>query len=226
MILPAIISSVFEVCATQPLDVIKTHHQTNTKVIFSIKELYRGFVPRALGNIPSRSIFLFSQDYLKSYISQHNKFKFLLVPIGAGFIQTLFDTPVEVLKINKIMNVNNKFLYTGFLPHVMRNILFLVPVYNLREYSNKVNYTDKINKEKNIFSNALYGATGGVIGSYISHPLDTIKSRIQSKQQIDFKNITLRELYKGVHIRASMSLINMFVSLYVFELMKMFDVLN
>ena len=64
MILPAIISFVFEVCATQPLDVIKTHHQTNTKVIFSIKELYRGFVPRALGNIPSRSIFLFSQDYL------------------------------------------------------------------------------------------------------------------------------------------------------------------
>ena len=220
MILPAIISSVFEVCATQPLDVMKTHYQTNTKIIFSIKELYRGFVPRALGNIPSRSIFLFSQDYLKSYISEQNKFKFLLIPVGAGFAQTLFDTPVEVLKINKIMNVNNKFLYTGFIPHLSRNILFLIPVYNLREYSNKVN------RDKNIFSNALYGATGGVIGSYISHPLDTIKSRIQSKQHLDFKNITIKELYKGVHIRASMSLINMFVSLYVFELIKMFDMVN
>lgn len=220
MILPAIISSVFEVCATQPLDVMKTHYQTNTKVIYSIKELYRGFVPRAFGNIPSRSIFLFSQDYLKSYISERNKLKFLLVPVGAGFAQTLFDTPVEVLKINKIMNVNNKFLYTGFIPHLSRNILFLIPVYNLREYSNRVN------RENNIFSNALYGATGGVIGSYISHPLDTIKSRIQSKQHLDFKSITIKELYKGVHIRASMSLINMFVSLYVFELIKMFDMLN
>jgi hypothetical protein len=220
MILPAIISSIFEVCATQPIDVIKTHKQTNTKVIFSIKELYRGFLPRALGNVPSRSIFLFSQDYLKTYISDKNKFKFLCVPIGAGFIQTLFDTPVEVLKINKIMNINNKFLYTGFMPHVTRNIIFLLPVYNLREYSNK------LYSEKNIFSNAIYGASGGVIGSYISHPLDTIKSRIQSKQPINLSTITIKELYKGVHLRASMSLINIFVSLYVFEMIKMFDILN
>lgn len=217
MFYPAIISSIFEVCATQPLDVIKTHYQTNTKVIFSIKELYRGFVPRALGNIPSRSIFLFSQDYLKQKIN-NNQFKSLVVPIGAGFIQTLFDTPVEVLKINKIMNIQNKFLYSGFMPHVTRNILFLVPVYNMREYSNKQNI------DKNILSNACYGAIGGVFGAYISHPFDTIKSKIQSKQSI--KNINFVELYKGVHIRASMSLINMFVSLYVFEFIKIFNIIN
>ena len=31
--IPSITSSIFEVCATQPLDVIKTHYQTNTKII-------------------------------------------------------------------------------------------------------------------------------------------------------------------------------------------------
>ena len=150
MFYPALISSIFEVCITQPFDVIKIHYQTNTKVIYSIKELYIGFVPRAIGNIPSRSIFLFSQDFLKNYISNYNKFKFLIVPCGVGFAQTLFDTPVEVLKINKIMNIHNKFLYKGFLPHVTRNTIFLFSVYNMREYSNN------INPEKNVFSNALY----------------------------------------------------------------------
>ena len=114
------------------------------------------------------------------------------------------------------MNVNNTFIYKGFLSHLTRNILFLIPVYNLRQYSNKHN--------KNIFLNACFGACGGVFGAYISHPFDTIKSKIQSNQTI--KNIKLIELYKGVHIRASMSLINMCVSLYVFELIKIIDILN
>jgi hypothetical protein len=219
MILPAIVSSIFEVCITQPMDVIKTHYQTNTKVVISFKELYRGFLPRAVGNIPSRSIFLFSQDFLKNYIPNNNKFKFLCVPIGAGFAQTLFDTPVEVIKINKIMNINNKFLYTGFLPHVSRNILFLIPVYNLRDYSNKL-------YPENIFLHALYGAIGGVIGSYISHPLDTIKSKVQSQQKINLSTIKFTELYKGSHIRASMSMINMCISLYVFDMIKILNIIN
>lgn len=52
LFIPSIMSYVFEVCATQPLDVIKTHYQTNTKVIYTIKNLYSGFLPRAIGNIP------------------------------------------------------------------------------------------------------------------------------------------------------------------------------
>ena len=79
MLYPALISSIFEVCITQPLDVIKTHQQTNTKIIYSFGKLYKGFLPRALGNIPSRSIFLISQDFLKE--KMNNKYKFLLVPI-------------------------------------------------------------------------------------------------------------------------------------------------
>ena len=44
-IIPAICSSLFEVCATQPLDVIKTHYQTNTKLyihfVIYILDLYQ-----------------------------------------------------------------------------------------------------------------------------------------------------------------------------------------
>lgn len=52
----------------------------------------------------------------------------MFVPISASFAQTLFDTPVEILKINKIMNINNKFLYKGFIPHYIRNTIFLISV--------------------------------------------------------------------------------------------------
>jgi hypothetical protein len=216
--IPAICSSIFEVCATQPLDVIKTHYQTNIKVIYTFKNLYSGFIPRALGNIPSRSIFLYSQDFFKNYYSTKNISiykKNLIIPMSAGFCQTLVDTPFEVLKINKIMNVKNTFLYTGFVSHCTRNIIFLVSVYNFREYSKQ------ITPEQNVFINSFYGAIGGVVGAYISHPFDTIKTRIQSNQ---FNKIKMTDYFKGSHMRASMSMINMFVSLSMFELFKILNI--
>jgi len=219
-IIPAIMSSVFEVCATQPFDVIKTHYQTNTKVIINFKNLYSGFIPRAIGNIPSRTIFLFSQDFFKNYYSNFSTLKRnIMVPISAGFCQTLVDTPFEILKINKIMNVHNKFLYKGFIPHLSRNIIFLVSVYNFREYSK--------NKTDNIMIHSMYGGLGGVVGAYLSHPFDTIKTKIQSSNLNSSKKInyilTFKEYFKGSHIRAGMSMINMVVSLSVFEIFKILE---
>jgi hypothetical protein len=213
LIYPALISSVFEVCVTQPIDVMKIHYQTSTPVVYKFKNLYAGFIPRAIGNIPSRTIFLYSQDFFKTYFQDksYKNYSSVLVPVFAGFSQTLVDTPVEVLKINKVMNINNKFLYKGFIPHVTRNIIFLACVYNFREQF----------KTDSIYKNAFYGAIGGTIGAYISHPLDTIKTRIQSNK--NYKSLSIKDLYKGSHLRASMSMINMFISLSVFELIKILD---
>jgi hypothetical protein len=211
----ALISSVFEVCVTQPIDVIKTNYQNSTKTIISFKNLYKGFLPRAIGNIPSRTIFLYSQDFFTTGIlfSPYKDYKNIAVPILAGFSQTLVDTPVEVLKINKITSQNERFLFKGFLPHCSRNIIFLGFVYNFREHY----------KSDSILKNAFYGGIGGVFGSYISHPLDTIKTRIQSNKSFE---ITFRELMKGCHLRASMGMINMFISLGVYELINTYKLLD
>ena len=71
---PSIISSFIEVVITQPLDVIKTHKQAGkvNELKYDFKSLYRGFIPRAIGNIPSRSVFLFSQDFLKYNLDLSN----------------------------------------------------------------------------------------------------------------------------------------------------------
>ena len=40
------------------------------------------------------------------------------------------------------------------------------------------------------------------------------------------KNLSIKDYFRGAHIRASMSMINMFISLYVFEMIKMLDILT
>jgi len=224
---PAIISSIAETTITHPVDVIKIHKQTNKSIIYNFKTLYSGFFPRALGNIPSRTIFLFSQDYLTKYFSEDNKdnkykyiknIKFIIIPLCSGFAQTLFDTPVEVLKMNQIMKIKNtslyKGLYKGFISHFGRNFIFILSVYNFRQLS----FSNSNNSNNKYLHTALYGSIGGMVGSYISHPLDTIKTRIQTNR--DFKHFTIKDYFIGSNLRASMALINMFISLYIFELIK------
>ena len=210
LLYPSIISSIVEVIITQPLDVIKIHKQTNTPIIFDIKNLYRGLFIRASGNIPSRSVFLYSQEYFKNYYLD-NKYKIFLIPFMSTLSQTVIDTPIEILKINKIMNINNKFLYKGFIPHFSRNFIFLTFVFNFKE------------AHDNHFKKALYGAFGGFIGSYISHPLDTIKTFKQSNMIITNDMYKFNRLMKGSHLRASMSFINMMISLSIFEFIKIMD---
>jgi hypothetical protein len=212
LFLPSIISSLVEVSITQPLDVIKTHSQAKKmdQLKYNFKSLYKGFVPRALGNIPSRTVFLFSQDYLKYNLDK--KYHPVILPIIAGTAQTVVDTPVEILKMNQIFDIKNKSYFAGFIPHCFRNIIFIGFVFNMKEYAK--------NKHNSIEAMALYGAMGAVIGSYISHPLDTLKTIKQSNSKIQLKSF--KDYYKGVHLRAGMGFINMGISLSVFELLKIF----
>ena len=115
------------------------------------------------------------------------------------------------------MSVKNTFLYKGFLPHFYRNFIFVVCVYNCKQVGIS---NSNSSLGSSYLNTALYGAMGGVVGSYVSHPLDTIKTCIQSNRS--YKHFTLKDYYKGCHLRAGMCMINMFVSLYVFEIMKRF----
>jgi hypothetical protein len=211
LIIPSVISSFIEITITQPFDVVKTHKQANKlhELKYNLRDLYKGFAPRALGNMPSRSIFLFSQDYLKYNLDK--KYHILGVPIISGFCQTLVDTPVEVMKINKIFNNKNTNYYSGFVPHCIRNIIFVGFVFNMREIGKK---------HDSLPIMTAYGAVGGLLGCYLSHPFDTIKTLKQS--QIKNNLTTFKDYMRGSHLRASMGFINMGISLTIFELLKTF----
>ena len=104
IIISSIISSLVEVIVTQPIDVAKTYRQTGQQIQLNFKTLYSGFIPRASGNIPSRSIFLFSQDFLRSELDPTKRINKILIPGLSGFAQTLVDTPIENLKMRQILN--------------------------------------------------------------------------------------------------------------------------
>jgi len=216
----ALISSIIETTITHPIDVIKIHKQTSKPILYKFNTLYSGYIPRSIGNIPSRTIFLFSQDYLHKYFNNKNhqvnkNIQSILIPFIAGFSQTLVDTPVEVLKMNQIMKIKNNSLYKGFIPHFYRNFIFVLCVYNFKQLSNNkhLQYLQSSSTQT-----ALFGAVGGFVGSYISHPLDTIKTCIQTNRNYD--NFTIKDFFKGCHLRSGMCMLNMFISLYVFELLK------
>ena len=194
MLVSSIISSLIEVIITHPIDVYKTNLQLNKTT--HLNHIYRGFIQRALGNIPSRSTFLFTSDYLKQ-----KKINIFMIPFISGAIQTVVDTPVENLKMRAINNHTNLKLFRGYIPHSARNIIFIGSVITMKE------------RNESIYS----GAIGGVIGSYMSHPLDTIKTRIQSYQPY---KIIIKELFIGAHPRAIMAFINMMISLNCYDYMK------
>lgn len=220
MLVLSIISSLIEVVITHPIDVYKTNLQLNKQT--HMNNIYRGFIQRAIGNIPSRSIFLITSDYLK-----HKNINIYMIPLISGMTQTIIDTPVENLKIRAINNYiginsarhnnNNEInvkhmplfnypsrnLFRGYIPHLARNVIFIGSVI--------------IMKDRNDFS--IYsGAIGGVIGSYISHPLDTIKTKIQSYQSLN--KLILSQLFTGAHPRAIMAFINMMISLNCYDYLK------
>ena len=152
MLIPALCSSFCEVIITQPLDVIKIQYQNNTRVVYKFKNLYTGLIPRSVGNIPVRSTFLMSQEFLEK---QNMFYKKILIPIGAGFMQTIIDTPFEVMKINKINRINNRNLYSGFMPHLFRNIIFLLPVYNFKKINMKITGKPKTTTDKS-YNNTIF----------------------------------------------------------------------
>jgi hypothetical protein len=224
LLYPALVSSIIESTITHPIDVIKIHRQTSQPILYNLKTLYTGYLPRVFGNIPSRTLFLFSQDYLQNYFNKDNtscckknykmnkNIQSIIIPLFSGFAQTLVDTPVEILKMNQVMKIKNTFYYTGFLPHFYRNFIFILCVYNFKQYGNSNG-----NSNSNL-GTAFYGAIGGVVGSYISHPLDTIKTCVQSNRT--HNHFTIKDYMRGCHLRAGMAMCNMFISLYVFEFIK------
>jgi hypothetical protein len=207
-----LISSITEVVLTQPFDVIKTVKQNGLKPEYNLKSLYKGFGPRLYGNIPSLSMFLFSQSYLDSKLDMskfHNK---LFLPLIAGFTQTLIDNPIEVVKINQIMGIKDLNFCKGFLPHYFKNTILIGSVYHSRKYAE-----ENLDSSYSNFNGAI-GAIGGLIGTYISHPLDTIKTLQQSNK--DYKKITFRGLLTGIHLRGLMNFLSFAISLSVFDVIK------
>lgn len=209
-----IISSITEVTITQPIDVIKTLKQNKIQPQYNFRSLYAGFGPRLYGNIPSLSMFLFSQSYIDSKLDMNKPHNKLFLPLIAGLTQTLIDNPIEVIKINQIMGIKDFNFSKGFIPHYFKNSILIGSVYHSRKYAENNLHSNYSN------FNGIIGALGGLIGTYLSHPLDTIKTLQQSNNNVIIKKLDFKTLLTGIHLRGLMNFISFTVSLTIFDVIK------
>lgn len=233
-LLSSSISGLCEVSLTHSFDNIKTLTQYNAQkninkrtidIIKSIykkngfKGFYKGFIPRLTGIIPMRTIFWSTQFYSTEFLIEKKINKTYASIIGgvvAGLIQSIIDTPIEVLKIRQMINkkknyYNLKTLYSGFYPTLYRNIIFAICVNSLILYK----------EENNIIKNLTLPAIGGLIGSIISQPIDFIKTEIQRHHSdIYYIKKLIKEnpmiLMRGWYFRALFSSLNMGIGGVVF----------
>jgi hypothetical protein len=227
------ISGILEVTATQPLDLLKTQIQNEklkhpTKSINFLSQsssiyrsggfmgFYRGYVPRIFGIIPMRVSYWGTMSHMNDIFHEKTtKYKKVIIT-GAicGFVQTLVDNPVEVIKTKMITNDKINFKDAikllrphGFTAHLVRNVQFATCVNLMMSF-----------KTDNNFYNFWLCAVGGLLGSITSQPWDVMKTEKQryttglQKTYIEMCRAGVKNpklLWSGGLMRASQGFINM-----------------
>lgn len=183
-------ASLIEVITTHPLDYAKTLQQNNN---FSWKTFtrnpYCGLYSRILGILPLRIIYWNSINYF----SERNCNP-ILTGTYTAFLQTLVDYPIEQIKINQMLNKKVIFNPMGYISLLSRNTIFAV------------GFTISINSIEN---KNYSGAIGGLVGSLLSHPIDSLKTYYQAGNKSFPKNWKLNNFMKGWYLRCGVSLIGM-----------------
>ena len=183
-------ASIIEVLTTHPLDYAKTLQQNNN---FSLKKIIRnpycGLYSRILGIVPLRIVYWNSINYF-SKKSYHP----ILIGTYTSFLQTIVDYPIEQIKINKMLNKKVIFNPMGYSTLLLRNTIFAVGfAISINSIENK-NYS---------------GAVGGMVGSLLSHPIDTLKTYYQAGNKKFPINWNFKDYMKGWYLRSGVSLIGM-----------------
>lgn len=203
------ISAVVELVITHPIDYFKTLKQNKINNIYSklYNNPYTGLSSRLIGIVPLRITFWSLSEYLKKH-----KYNFYSIPLIVSTTQTILDIPIEQTKMNlmnkqKIFNLPKCF-WKGCLYHYNRNLFFAYGFYfgKLIKPLNKNNYF-------------IDGMIGGLIGSIISHPFDSLKTYYQTTNQPKV-NFTFKFYFRGIIARCLLSSISMSVGYSCFMFLQ------
>lgn len=205
----SVISAVTEVITTHPIDYVKTILQNNKNINYFevLKTPYKGLSSRLIGIVPMRILFWNSLDYF-----HNNGFNPYTSGILTSIVQTSVDYPIEQAKTQKI--INNRSIIESFknikigpaiATHLSRNMIFAVVVNSI------------IQKDKNSLYN---GAVGGLIGSIVTHPLDSLKTWYQSGNYNYPKHWCLKDYMSGWNYRCGVSLISMNIGWIIYHRLK------
>lgn len=173
----AFMNGVIQTLVGHPLDSLKTWKQSNLKLSFSVKNLYRGVSYPLLTN----SIL----NHVQFNMINNKSNSFYKNSLYTGVLSGLFLAPIEYFKIRKQNNLKISYP-NGIGISVIREIpgvmIYFGTLRNFKSYT-------KIDSEL---------ITGGVAGSLswlLTYPIDTIKTRIQADSP--FREAFKKPYYNG-----------------------------
>ena len=189
-----------------PLDVIRTHYQTNTPINqYNFRFFYRG-IKYSLFTIPS-----FWSIYFPSYNLLKNEFKFKYTGgYLAGNLASTITCPLFFIKqknqLYENFDIIKFYKKNGFTPFynalistylVNTSLLFQMPLYE---------YFQTFNQNSSVLNTFLITLFSKTFASSITYPFDTIRSikreKFQKSNYEIIKNLSInyKNFYKGFNI--------------------------
>ena len=173
----AFVNGMIQTIVGHPLDSLKTWKQSNLKLSYSIKNLYRGLSYPLLTN----SIL----NHVQFNIMGNKKNPDYINYLYTGIFSGLFLAPIEYFKIRKQNNLKI-FFPNGIGFSLAREIpgvlIYFGTLRNFKYYTN-------------IDSELITGGVAGTLSWFFTYPLDTIKTRIQA--DVPFKKAIKLPYYNG-----------------------------
>jgi len=224
-------AGICEAFVMQPIDTIKVRQQSNQypglkKFVQKkgVQYLYKGLTPFTAQMCVKYGIRFSSFELLRG--NNNNFYSNLVAGIGAGFFESLFITPFEIIKTNlqtrdsltdplaaskRITADGISGLYRGFWSTCLRQSINQGS--NFTAYMMMRDYIIKKDEKPNIFKVMFSALISGSIGPILNNPFDVIKTRYMNPKYNEayssipdaIKKIIKKEgittLWKGIHLR-------------------------
>lgn len=188
------IAGVAAVCASHPLDTLKTLNQSSINCYRkcyknkTLKCLYSGLLYPVVGQFSLNGFIFMAENHLYLSTKSH---------LSSGFLAGLVTSPIvnyyELYKIRQQYKLpTNISRCLGLKSTIIRdsigNSIYFSSYYNLRSF----------NKENNTIYNFINGGFSGWFSWIFTYWLDTIKTRIQSSEYINYKDAyNVGKFYNG-----------------------------
>ena len=203
------ISGSIELSVVYPLEYLKTIVQNNKHLSYKdykryMRTPYRGVGVKMIGFVPMRVGFWNGMDYFN-----RNGYGVIKSGVYTAGLQTLIDYPIEQIKTQRVLNdvnMRNAFNDVKFMPsfgvHLMRNMIFMGVLNSVIESDRDSMYV---------------GGVGGLVGSLITQPLDTLKTWYQSGKKSYPVGWGFKDYMRGWQYRGVISLLSMNIGWLVFS---------